>query len=79
MIMQVCEFDFLRLTALGYEAICVSCTTAEKKIGLLLIEVFSKVFNPQNQVHLINVGWPFDVMQTEPFCFHNIADRLTMC
>lgn len=36
MIMQVCEFDFLRLTALGYEAICVSCTTAEKKIGLLL-------------------------------------------
>ena len=48
MIMQVCEFDFLRLTALRYEAICVSCTTAEKKIGLLLIEVFSKLFNTKS-------------------------------
>ena len=40
MIMQVCEFDFLRLTALDHEAMCVSGTPLEHGIGCVKTEVF---------------------------------------
>ncbi len=35
MIMQVCEFDFLRLTALDHEAMCVSGTLLAQRMWCL--------------------------------------------
>jgi len=37
-------------------------TGCERKIGLLLIAIFERLFNPKNDGPLRN-GWPFLVMQ----------------
>jgi hypothetical protein len=54
-------------------------TTYEKKTGFLLIEVFRKLFNPQDQGHRINVGWPFVFIQTMPIDSHHTVDIQRMC
>jgi hypothetical protein len=46
-------------TAMKLSAL-LQCTSCGRKIGLLLIETFRRVFNPHERGHLdLLIGWPF--------------------